>query len=463
MSIFDTLAESGVTQEDLEKAASARLFAEAAAAEGIDLSELSEDQAEELYEFWSDDSEKNASADAFIEAAAADGIDLNELTEEQVGQLYAIWSDDSEKNASADAFLEDVAAEGIDLNEMTEDQVGELYNYWATGGEEKVASAEELLQEAAVKEASAKLAEAEYIGRYMARVYADEMGKIADSGPLGGLFSKGSTDASTVLNASRMPTELNPTKLTTRAMKARAAAAAPAASAPAAAAAASKAKSVAEAAKAGLFSSNKAKALGALGAAGVAGAGAYGVKKLMDRKKSEGGEKQSSAFDAIVEARAFELLKEAEEEQKSHRLRGAGIGALTAGALGAGAGAGMGHAAGNVYRNPATKQQALDTIKNMGLNSTARQEAREGVSRAISTINKLPLKRGGAAIGAAGLGALGAGAGLLHGHMKAKREAEKQSSIDDIIEARAIEMLEEAQFAEELDEAALELLAANGY
>ena len=103
MSIFDTLVESGVTQEDLEKAASARLFAEAAAAEGIDLSELTEDQAEELYEFW------------------------------------------------------------------------------ANGGEEveKAASAEDLLAEAAVKEASAKLAEAEYIGRYMARVYADEMDKIA--------------------------------------------------------------------------------------------------------------------------------------------------------------------------------------------------------------------------------------------------------------------------------------------
>jgi len=114
MSIFDTLVESGVTQEDLEKAASARLFAEAAAAEGIDLSELTEDQAEELYDFW------------------------------------------------------------------------------ANGGEEaeKAASAEDLLAEAAVKEAGAKLAEAEYIGRYMARVYVDEMDKIAKKeGPPGALRS----------------------------------------------------------------------------------------------------------------------------------------------------------------------------------------------------------------------------------------------------------------------------------
>lgn len=104
MSIFDTLVESGVTQEDLEKAASARLFAEAAAAEGIDLSELTEDQAEELYDFWA--------------------------------------------NGGDDAYA-------------------------------KEASAEYMLQEAAVKEASAKLAEAEYIGRYMARVYADELNKLA--------------------------------------------------------------------------------------------------------------------------------------------------------------------------------------------------------------------------------------------------------------------------------------------
>ena len=112
MSIFDTLVESGITQEDLEKAASARLFAEAAAAEGIDLSELSEDQAEELYDFW------------------ANGGD---------DEGYA-----------------------------------------------KQASAEYMLQEAAVKEASAKLAEAEYIGRYMARIYADELDKLAaDNGPSG--------------------------------------------------------------------------------------------------------------------------------------------------------------------------------------------------------------------------------------------------------------------------------------
>lgn len=104
MSIFDTLVESGVTQEDLEKAASARLFAEAAAAEGIDLSELTEDQAEELYDFWANGDEEYV---------------------------------------------------------------------------EKAASAEDMLAEAAVKEAGAKLAEAEYIGRYMARVYSDEMDKIA--------------------------------------------------------------------------------------------------------------------------------------------------------------------------------------------------------------------------------------------------------------------------------------------
>jgi hypothetical protein len=55
------------------------------------------------------------------------------------------------------------------------------------------------------------------------------------------------------------------------------------------------------------------------------------------------------------------------------------------------------------------------------------------------------------------------------GGLMTKTKAEKEdqsktsSAFDDVIEARAMEMLEEAQFAEEIDAAALELLAASGY
>jgi hypothetical protein len=448
MSILDTLNEQGLTQEDLEKAASARLFAEAAAAEGIDLSELTEAQAEELYDFWAN----NAAA--------------------------------SEKDASANAFFEAAAAEGIDLNELTEDQVGELYNFWANGGEEveKSASAEDLLAEAAVKEASAKLAEAEYIGRYMARVYADELNKLAaDDGPSIGDRVRGAGSA--VHGA--MGT-------------------------------------LGEKASFGKLTGGKAKALGyGLTAAGTAGA-AYGGKKLHDRMKSKGeeGEKQSS-IDALIEERALELLKEAadEEAKKSvmDRLRGAGkavhsgmgtlgekasFGKLTGGkakALGYGltaagtAGAAYGAKKLLGKKKPsdpaqiAEKQSSIDELIEERalelLKEAAEEESKKsvmdrirGAGKAVhsgmgtlgekASFGKLTggkAKALGYGITAAGTAGAAYGGKKLHDRMKAKHEGEKQSSIDELIEARALEMLEEAEISSAIDEAALELLAENGF
>lgn len=446
MSIFDTLADSGITQEDLEKAASARLFAEAAAAEGIDLSELSEEQAEELYAFWADDSEKNASANAFFEAAAA---------------------------------------EGIDLNELTEDQVGELYNYWATGGEEveKAASAEELLQEAAVKEASAKLAEAEYIGRYMARVYADEMNKIAGDEQTWG-------DALKSL----------PKAVHDRVGQLGAA----------------------------MGHGHGAGYAALAGGAGLAAGGAYGAKKLLDRRRAakaaESGEKQSSAFDEAVDEAALELLKEAgffgdaarrvrtavgkaSVKDRALNARDAAVKGgksalefankhkkeIGAGAALAGAG-GVGFAAGRMSKkSPAASEEkkasAFDAIveeRALEMLKEAEEEAAKksmmerlkGVgSSAHGLVGSLG-ERLGAEAGKGhmrGYGALGTAAALTAGGAyggkklldrrraaKAAESAEKQSSIDELIEARALEMIEEAELAEELDQAALNLLAENG-
>lgn len=338
MSIFDTLADSGITQEDLEKAASARLFAEAAAAEGIDLSELSEEQAEELYNFWADDSEKNASADAFLEAAAA---------------------------------------EGIDLNELTEDQVGELYNFWATGGEEKVASAEELLQEAAVKEAGAKLAEAEYIGRYMARVYADELDKIAASvtDDFGNVVETGSGSPS-VMERLKGAGRSAHNAMGTLGGKA----------------------------SFGKLTGNKAKALGyGLTAAGT-GAAAYGAKKLHSHMKSknEGGEKQSSVFDEAVDEAAFELLKEAGFFNDLAR-RGR-----------------------TAFGNATMRDRALN----------ARDAAVKGGKRALEFAKEHKKEiAGGAALTGAGFAA-----GRMS-KKHAPSEEKKASAFDAIVEERALEML----------------------
>ena len=265
MSIFDSLEESGITQEDLEKAASARLFAEAAAAEGIDLNELSEDQAEELYDFW------------------ANGGDA---------------------------------------------------------GEEKYASAEDMLAEAAVKEASAKLAEAEYIGRYMARVYADEMGKIAgnldmDAIDPGGHITRGvghqgetrtmrgmaggaSDEAKSLYNRAHESVSkgLSGERMSERYKNLKRMVGATDISEGRAALRAASESGSPSARAAALKQLGKGGLRAGLTAGAVGGAG-YGAKKLYDRAH-----KKESSFDDVIEERAFEILEAAAYEKIADRTTG---------------------------------------------------------------------------------------------------------------------------------------------
>ena len=82
----------GLTAEDLEKAASVRLFEKAAAAEGINLSELSESQVEELYSNYQQSSEENTMNDELIDLfekqAAAEGVDLESLNDQELAHVY---------------------------------------------------------------------------------------------------------------------------------------------------------------------------------------------------------------------------------------------------------------------------------------------------------------------------------------------------------------------------------------
>lgn len=363
MSIFDTLAESGVTQEDLEKAASARLFAEAAAAEGIDLSELTEDQAEELYDFW------------------------------------------------------------------------------ANGGEEveKSASAEDLLAEAAVKEASAKLAEAEYIGRYMARVYADEMDKLAGEGaPRKGYarnLASGAADEArgmydrAVGGLSRAKMEARYDKLKKlvgatdisegyKSLKA----------ARKAKDSAARAAAVKQLGKGGLRAG--------LTAGGVGAAG-FGAKKLYDAHK-----KESSALEGIIEARALELLEEAAYEK--------------------------------VAEGRTTYQAAKDLLSARHVRKNVAEHAGEGADALDKAKSYMKILRGKAgnemmtsearkslaaqAALAGGVGAAGYGAKKMYDAHK-----KESSALDELALARALELLDEAEIDNELDEAAFDLLRENGY
>lgn len=155
MSLLEELESRGVTAEDLEKAASVRLFEKAAAAEGVDLDSLDVDQVEELYA-------------AFLSNPSYDD---NTPTKEASAMNDEI----------VDLFEKTAASEGIDLDDMADAELAELYNHYVDNvlplqieEYEKEASYDE------VDEATEKLAEAEILGRHMARAYMDEMGKEAE-------------------------------------------------------------------------------------------------------------------------------------------------------------------------------------------------------------------------------------------------------------------------------------------
>lgn len=152
MSLLEELETRGVTAEDLEKAASVRLFEKAAAAEGVDLDSLDVNQVEELYAHFV----SNPSYDDNTKEASA-------MNDEIV-----------------DLFEKTAAAEGIDLEDMSDLELAELYNHYVE--EVLPLQIEEYEKEASydeIDEAQEKLAEAEILGRHMARAYMDELEKEA--------------------------------------------------------------------------------------------------------------------------------------------------------------------------------------------------------------------------------------------------------------------------------------------
>lgn len=141
----------GITVEDLEKAASVRLFEKAAAAEGINLAELSESQVEDLYSAYQQNSSEDNTPmndeliDLFEKQAAYEGVDLEGLSDEELAYVF-------------NNFVENISNE-----------------------EEEVVSEEDEAEKLAAAESEAyeKLAEAEILGRHMARAYMDELEKEA--------------------------------------------------------------------------------------------------------------------------------------------------------------------------------------------------------------------------------------------------------------------------------------------
>jgi hypothetical protein len=205
MTLLDQLQERGVTAEDLEKAAAVRLFEKAASAEGVNLDALSTEQVSDLFEKFTSNfqSTKEASAmnddviDLFEKTASDEGIDLDALSEDDLQELFQHYVENilpqqieaskeaSDTAAVVEMFQKTAAAEGIDLEEMEEGDVQELFQHYVANvlpeqlGVEDAGDADNGDDEEKVASAHEKLAEAEILGRHMARAYIDELDKVA--------------------------------------------------------------------------------------------------------------------------------------------------------------------------------------------------------------------------------------------------------------------------------------------
>jgi hypothetical protein len=320
VSLLAELQTRGITAEDLEKAASVRLFEKAAAAEGVNLDDLSETQVTSLF-------------NQFVSRSVPSTKEASAMNNEVI-----------------DLFEKTASAEGIDLDDMSDAELAQLFNHYVENVlPEQLAEAEGQDKEAMVQDAHEKLAEAEILGRHMARAYADEIQKIAEKPPMGlgkkiglGLGATGLTAAGVYggkklydrRKARKAAMQADAEETSSEAEKQSSAldlaALVKIASvygfdvgmkvAEEAAAAADAADAVADAAKAAPSSMGLGKKIGlGVGATGLLAAGAYGGKKLYDRRKARlqamqapaeeapsEAEKQSSAF---VDARAVQLLR----------------------------------------------------------------------------------------------------------------------------------------------------------
>lgn len=370
------------TVEDLEKAASVRLFEKAAAAEGINLADLSDSQVDELYSAYQSQSEENTMNDQII-----------------------------------DLFEKQAAYEGVDLESLNDEELAHVYNNFVTNLE----AAEEAELEghlvADEDDAAEKLAEAEILGRHMARAYHDEATKIAsieEAQEHGDLEDLIEVDFDEISAADLMSLQEDGYELIKEAGK------------------------MGQMAK---YVDGKAQALGK----GV-------IKQLRKSKKLQGKLGKKGQFSS----------------RKAKRIAGYGTAAVGTAALGAG---------GMAAKKQMEKEAgAKDVARRVGKAVDDKAQALgKGVIKQLRKSKKLQGKLGKkgqfssrkakriAGYGTAGVGALGVGgAGYA-----AKKQMEKEASYEDVLDIRAEEFYEfgkEAAYdGSEIDNDALVLLDELGF
>ena len=138
----------GITVEDLEKAASVRLFEKAAAAEGIDLNQLSSSEVDELYYNYQQSSEENTMNDQifdlFEKQAAYEGVDLESLSDEELAYVFNNFVENMSNDEDAEAvneFLSDKTAAVYDLLMQKEAGVMDSVKGYASAGAQKAKDA----------------------------------------------------------------------------------------------------------------------------------------------------------------------------------------------------------------------------------------------------------------------------------------------------------------------------------
>ena len=240
-----------ITVEDLEKAASVRLFEKVAAANSIDLDALDNEQLQALYtEFEQDVLPSLIEQGQAEKQAAAVQEKIAGLSEEQVIALF-------EKQAAAEPGMAELGG----LEALDDEQLKVAFAYFAenmlpimAAQDWEVVTPAQAEKIAAAQEVQVKLAEADMLGRHMARAFADESAKLAmtvnSTTGTGGAARAAVTDVKDA--AKRVGA--------------------------AAGSAADRLKGL----------SPKQKALGAAGIVGASGLAALGAKKLHDSKKEAG-------------------------------------------------------------------------------------------------------------------------------------------------------------------------------
>ena len=155
---------------DVEMAAAGELLQKIAEQEGIDLSQLSdEDVAELMVDLLPKTAADEGEHESAREESSEDRKEKKKKEEAKMASQITFADVAVELNKVA-------ASEGIDLDALDRSEYHELFDIVA----ESMQDPEYMENKLAEDEANAKLAEADALGRYMAQAFMDEQAKIAD-------------------------------------------------------------------------------------------------------------------------------------------------------------------------------------------------------------------------------------------------------------------------------------------